>query len=281
MSLQATNTATTPPLFELAGVSFASPGFAPALELVSFQVAAGERVALLGANGSGKSTLLLLLDALVFPTAGTIRMRGEPLTRAATDDTAWGRRFRQEVGLLFQQADAQLFSPSVEEELAFAPLQLGLPAADVARRVDDALAMMDLAPLRRRPPQTLSAGQQKRVALGALLTAAPRVLLLDEPTAGLDPRHQARLLELLAGLSETGMTLITATHDLTLLPHLADRALVLDEEHRLAASGPVHDILHETELLARVNLIHAHPHRHGEVLHVHPHTHIIAHDHGH
>ncbi len=271
----------TDTLFTIDRVSFAYPGRPGCLDDVSFTVAAGERVALLGANGSGKSTLLHLLNGLYFPTAGTITALGEVLTEEGVERPPFGPRFRQAVGFLFQHADAQLFCASVEEEIAFAPLQLRWPKEEIRRRIDDTLQLLEIAHLRERAPQTLSAGEQKRVALASLLVVNPSVLLLDEPTAGLDPRSQSVLLELLEALHAAGMTLITATHDLTLVPHLADRALVLSEDHRLVADAPAAHILDDQDLLLAVNLIHAHAHRHGNRTHSHPHQHIVAHEHGH
>ncbi len=272
---------TDPAIFVADQLSFAYPGHGPSLAGVSFAVAAGERVALLGANGSGKSTLLHLLDGLYFPDAGTLTAFGEALTEARVETPPFGPRFRASVGFLFQNSDAQLFCATVEEELAFAPLQLRWPREEIRRRTDDVLALLHILRLRGRAPQTLSTGEKKRVALAALLMTAPSVLLLDEPTAGLDPRSQALLLEMLDELHASGVTLITATHDLALLPHLADRALVLSEEHTLVADAPVDDVLHDVDLLLRVNLIHVHAHRHGDVVHVHPHQHVVAHEHGH
>lgn len=268
-------------IFQVDRVSFAYPGFADNLHEISFTVQAGERVALLGANGSGKSTLLHLLDGLYFPTAGTITAFGEPLTEARVEAPPFGPRFRQAVGYLFQNADAQLFCPTIEDELAFAPLQLGWPADEIHRRTDDALDMLGIAHLRTRAPQTLSGGEKKRAVLAALLIMSPRVLLLDEPTTGLDPRSQSLLLEILTELHAAGITMITATHNLTVLPHLADRALVLSEAHRLAADAPAETVLADLDLLVEVNLVHAHAHRHGDLLHVHPHQHVVAHDHRH
>jgi cobalt/nickel transport system ATP-binding protein len=268
-------------LFTADNIAFAYPGHAPSLAGVSFDITAGERMVLLGANGSGKSTLLHLLDGLHFPTAGTLTAFGEVLTEERMETPPFGPRFRAQVGFLFQNADAMLFCASVEEELAFAPLQLHWPREEIRRRTDDMLALLHIGHLRGRAPQTLSTGEKKRVALAALLMTAPSVLLLDEPTAGLDPRSRAVLLELLDALSHAGVTLITATHDLALLPHLADRALVLNEAHTLEADAPVDTVLHDTDLLLRVNLIHVHAHRHGDLVHVHPHQHIVAHEHGH
>jgi cobalt/nickel transport system ATP-binding protein len=147
--------------------------------------------------------------------------------------------------------------------------------------VGDILQLLGLAHLRGRVPAALSAGEKKRVALASLLTLNPSVLLLDEPTAGLDPRSQSEFLDLLWGLNERGVTLVTATHDLGVLPHLADRALVLGEDHRIAAEGSSREILRDTDLLLRVNLIHAHRHRHGDVVHAHPHDHAVGHEHSH
>lgn len=269
-------------IFKVNDVRFAYPGHDASVAGVSFGVEAGERLALLGANGSGKSTLLHLLDGLFFPQEGSITAFGQCLTEEVLERPPFGPQFRRDVGFLFQHSDAQLFCATVAEELAFAPLQLRWPKETIYQRIDETLHLLEIAHLRDRTPQRLSGGEKKRVALASLLIVNPTVLLLDEPTAGLDPRSQSVLLEILERLHEdTGMTLITATHDLTLLPHLADRALVLGEDHRLAADAAAHDILHNTELLLAVNLIHAHSHRHGETVHEHPHVHITEHEHEH
>jgi cobalt/nickel transport system ATP-binding protein len=269
------------PLLSADNLCYAYPGGGRSLDGITFSVARGERVALLGANGSGKSTLLHLLDGLFFPSSGSVVAFGEPLTERTLATAPFGPRFRKEVGFLFQSSDAQLFCTSVEEELAFGPLQMRWEEEEIRRRIDDTLALLAIAHLRERAPVGLSAGEKKRVALASLLVLSPSVLLLDEPTAGLDPRNQALLLELLGDLHARGMTLVTATQDLTLVPHPADRALVLDEQHRLAADAPADEVLHDTELLLAVNLIHAHAHRHGSLVHTHAHAHVIAHDHEH
>lgn len=263
-------------------VKFAYAGHDLSVDGVSFAVEAGERLALLGANGSGKSTLLHLLDGLYFPQQGAVTSFGQCLTEEALERPPFGPQFRQEVGFLFQNSEAQLFCATVEEELAFAPLQLRCPKAEIRQRIDDTLRLLEIAHLRDRAPHNLSGGEKKRVALASLLIVNPSVLLLDEPTAGLDPRSQSMLLEILEQLhQQAGMTLITATHDLTLLPHLADRALVLGEDHRLVADGTAHAILQDTDMLLSVNLIHAHTHRHGDIIHQHPHQHITEHEHQH
>lgn len=271
----------TETVFRLDGVSFSYPGSGTCLEDVSFEVARGERVALLGANGSGKSTVLRLMDGLYFAQVGKLVALGEILSPAVVERPPFGPRFRKEVGFLFQDSDAQLFSPSVEEEVAFGPLQMGWAREEILRRVGDALQILGIEALRTRPPQNLSAGEKKKVALASLLALSPSVLLLDEPTAGLDPRSQGALLELLEELHASGFTTVAATHDLELVPHLADRAVVMGEDHRVAADGPVREILEDTDLLVRVNLIHAHRHRHGALVHSHPHRHAVMHEHSH
>lgn len=262
-------------------MTFAYPGEKSSLTGLNFDIRQGERVALIGANGSGKSTLLHLLDGLYFPTTGSIEVMGQSLTEEVVEAPPFGPRFRKEVGFLFQNSDAQLFCPTVEEELAFAPLQLKWPREEIERRISETLALLEITHLRDRAPQALSSGEKKRVALASVLVVGPSVVLLDEPTAGLDPRSQSMLLELLCSLHQAGMTIITATHELGLLAHLANRAIVLDEEHRIAADAPVADILSNTHLLLSVNLIHAHSHSHGEIIHSHPHEHAIPLDHDH
>jgi cobalt/nickel transport system ATP-binding protein len=271
----------TDTVFGFDGVCFSYPGFGTCLEEVSLRVGRGERIALLGANGSGKSTVLRLMDGLQFASRGEVRALGEALSPATVERPPFGPRFRKEVGFLFQDSDAQLFSPTVEEELAFGPLQMGWGREEITERISGALDLMSISALRRRSPQSLSAGEKKKVALASLLVLSPSVLLLDEPTAGLDPRSQGSLLELLDELHGAGLTTVTATHDLELVPHLADRAIVLGEDHRVAADRPVRDVLADTDLLVRVNLIHAHRHRHGALVHSHPHRHTVMHEHPH
>lgn len=271
----------SPCALELRGVTFAHAGRPPCIAGVSLEVREGEGLAVLGCNGSGKTTLLHILDGLLVPTGGTALAFGEPLTEDRLGDPRWAPRFRSRVGLLFQNAEAMLFSATVEEELAFGPLQMGLPEEEIARRVRDVLAMLGIAHLAGRPPARLSAGEQKRVALGAVLALSPSVLLLDEPTSGLDPRSQSTLLEILVALQERGVTTVTATHDLEVVPHIAGRVVVLGEDGRIAAEGSAEGILGDLDLLRHVNLIHAHRHRHGRAVHSHPHHHVVGHDHPH
>jgi cobalt/nickel transport system ATP-binding protein len=229
-----------------------------ALDGVSFSVRRGEKVALLGANGCGKSTLLKVLDGLVFPDSGEYRAFGAEVTEDNLEDEQFSMGFRSRVGFIFQNSDAQVFSPSVREEIAFGPLQLGLTREQATSRVEDVAAMLDITELLDRAPYQLSGGQKKRVAIASVLAMNPEVLLFDEPTAALDPRSQQWLVELIGELSRAGKTIVMATHDLDVLDLVADRCLVFSEGHQLVAEGGVGQILDDRELLLDVNLVHEH-----------------------
>jgi len=243
------------PVFACRGLSFAYLGRFPALQAVSLDVLAGERLALLGANGCGKSTLLKVLDGLLFASAGTVEAFGSALTEDALEDEQFSRAFRSRVGFVFQNSDAQVFSSTVEEEVAFGCLQLGLAPAEAGSRVADALGVLGIARLAARSPFQLSGGEKKRVAIASVLVMSPEVWLFDEPTAGLDPRTQQWLAELLVTLNNTGKTVVLATHDLDLVADVATRCVVLNEEHEVAAIGPPAEILADRELMLRANLV--------------------------
>ena len=245
-------------VFELKQVSFAYDGKQPALENINLTVTAGECLVILGANGSGKSTLLKLLDGLYFPTQGTVCAFGKPLSEDVLRDDDYNFAFRRRIGLVFQDSDVQLFSPSVLDEVAFAPLQLGLSRAEVSQRVDSALTTLRIEKLRDRAPHRLSGGEKRRVALASVLTLNPDVWLLDEPTTGLDPRSQSWLTEFILEQREIGKTVITATHDLDIAEKIATKIYVFDEEHHIVASGEPSEILYDHELLHRCNLVHYH-----------------------
>jgi cobalt/nickel transport system ATP-binding protein len=252
-----------------------------ALDGLDLTIQCGEHVALVGANGSGKSTLLKMLDGLVFPTGGTITAFGHPLSEDALEDPAFRREFRSRVGFVFQDADVQLFCASVFDELAFGPLQLGLPEAEVRSRVAETAQQLRIEKLLDRAPYTLSGGEKKRVAIAAVLAMQPHVLLMDEPTNALDPRSQVWLLEVLDEWKAAGRTVVLTTHDLGSAAEFADRMIVLSEEHHIVADGTPADVLAQRDLLLEVNLIHEHAHRHGAEAHAHahPHGHVHGHEH--
>ncbi len=258
-------------VFGVEHVSYSYLGRIMALDDVSLTINRGETVAFVGANGSGKSTMLKVLDGLVYPDSGQVRAFDQLMTEQSLEDDQMIEMFRSRVGFIFQNSDAQVFSPTVREEVAFGPLNMGLDSSEVSRRVDDVLNMLDLSTLSARAPYQLSGGQKKRVAIASVLVMNPEVLLFDEPTAGLDPRSQRWLVELIVELARSGKTIVIATHDLETLPILANRCVVFGEDHRIAADGPTVAILDDVELLRSVNLIHDHVHRHDGTWHVHEH----------
>lgn len=269
------------PVFELDDIAYSYPNRIVALDAVDLTIRPGEVVAILGPNGSGKSTLLKILDGLYRPSRGRLWAFGRDVTTAA-DDPALGYWLRQRVGLVFQEPDVQLFSPTVFDDVAFGPLQLGWPATRIEEAVREILSELGIAHLADRAPFELSGGEKKRVALATVLVMEPEVLLLDEPTANLDPRSRSQLIELLARLHARGRTLVIATHELDLVQALATRVVVFGErEHRPIAEGPPESILADQDLLIAANLMHEHPHRHGTIVHTHLHVHDAEHQHEH
>lgn len=255
-------------MIELADIRFAWPDAPPVLDGVSLSVREGEKLVLLGANGSGKSTLLKLMNGLVQPQSGSYRYGGEEVTPARLKGGAWARRFRSEVVLLFQHPEAMLFNPTVRDEIAYGPRQLGF--ADAEARTARWAAALGLLPLLDKAPFALSGGQKQKVALAAILALEPRVLLLDEPVSSLDPRASGWLVDFLL---DCGKTVVVSTHNLSMATELGERCLVLGEGGRPLYDGPLQEALHDRALLESADLVHRHRHRHDGVEHAHTHTH--------
>lgn len=243
------------PIFQLQDVSYSYLNRFPALRGLSLVIRRGESLAVIGPNASGKSTLMKLLDGLIFPSSGEVMAFGHRISEAIMGDPGFSSYFRKRVGFLFQNPEVQLFCPTVWEEIAFGPIHLGLDKGEIQERTEDLIKILGLEDLRDRPPHTLSEGERKKVALAAILSPNPEVLLLDEPTEGLDPKTQAWLMGLLAELHRAGKTLVLATHDLGIAERASERAFVLAEDHTPLAQGDLAEILANEDLLLQANLI--------------------------
>ena len=264
------------PVFDVRDVTFRYQQV-KALDNLSLAIVPGQRVALLGANGSGKSTLLRLLDGLAFPENGSITFCGEPLSEGRLQEPEFAYPFRRRVGLVFQNPDVQLFSPTVFDEVAFGPLQLQWPRQKVRESVLAMLEMMNITHLKDRSPHHLSTGEKKHVTLASVLVLDPEVLLLDEPTAALDPKSASQMIDFLIGLRGAAKTVVISTHDLDIVEDIADQCFVF-QTGRLAGAGTPTEILGQTSLLQQTNLLHVHRHVHADgETHSHPHMHPHKH----
>ena len=226
-------------LVEVKDLEYAYPDGTPVLRGVSFRITHGESVALIGANGAGKSTLLLQLNGCLVPQSGTVRVGDLPLNKETLSHV------RRTVGLVFQDPDDQLFMPLVYDDVAFGPLNLGLPVAEVEERVNRALATVGALHLKDRPPYRLSGGEKRAVAIAAVLSMSPDILVMDEPTSYLDPKTRRQLIELLQTFHHT---LIIASHDLDMVLDLCDRTIIL-QAGQVVADGPTRDLLQDDALL--------------------------------
>jgi len=242
-------------LFTLSHVTFGYDRERPAIRDLSMEVDSDETLLLAGANGSGKTTLLKILDGLLFPSAGEVSFEGQLLTRSRLDDRGFNRFFRQRVALLFQNPEVQLFHPTVAEDVAFGPVQLGLGPAEVKQRVEDVLRLMAVERLAPASVLDLSEGEKQRVALATVLAVNPDVLLLDEPIAALDPKATRLTCELIASLKAAGKTIVVATHDLDRFRMLADRVVVLGTNGSVLAGGPAAEVLGDLALLEQADLV--------------------------
>ncbi len=239
----------TAPLLEARDLTYCYPGGVPALSGLDLIVTRGRRLAILGPNGAGKTTLLLHLNGTLRPASGRILLDG----LAGGYDRAGLAAWRRRVGLVLQEADDQLFAASVAEDVSFGPLNLGLDDEAARRRVDEALAALGLTELAERPTHMLSFGQKKRVAIAGAVAMAPEILLLDEPTAGLDHSGARHLLAVLEKLGRAGTTLVFSTHDVDLAYAFADEVALFDDG-RMLAQGPAPDLLADAGLLAKARL---------------------------
>lgn len=225
-------------------VHYRYPDGHEALRGVSFRLRHGEKVALLGANGAGKSTLVLHCNGLLLPSQGSVDVGGVPVGKETLP------LVRRSVGLVFQNPDDQLFMPTVEEDVAFGPLNMHLPPEEVEHRVAEALRSVEASHLRQRPPFSLSGGQKRRVAIATVLSMQPDVLVMDEPTSDLDPRARQQLISLIHSFEHT---CLIATHDLPMVRELCPRSLVMSDG-LLMADLPTEELFRNEALLFRTAL---------------------------
>ncbi len=226
-------------IVEVKDLRYAYPDGTEALRGVSFRLVHGESAAIVGANGAGKSTLLQHLNGYLAPTQGSIQIGDFPLTPKTV------KNVRRSVGMVFQDPDDQLFMPTVFEDVAFGPLNLGLPAADVQKRATEALATVDATHLADRPPYKLSDGEKRSVAIASVLSMSPDILVMDEPTSNLDPKARRRLIQLLKSFTHTK---IIATHDLDMVLDVCERTIVI-RDGQVTADGPTLEIFTDRTLL--------------------------------
>ena len=236
-------------MIEVRNIKYAYNSDYQALKGVSLKVEKGEMVALLGKNGAGKSTLFLHLNGIYQPDEGQVFIDGEELKY----DKKSLLKFRQKVGIVFQNPDDQIFAPTVEEDVAFGPLNLGLSMEEVQDRVEEALSRVGMSGFEKTAPHHLSGGQKKRVAIAGILAMKPEVMVLDEPTAGLDPQGVVDLSILLNELNDEGITIVISTHEVDLVPNYAKKVFVL-VDGLLIAEGTPKEIFAKPEILEQANL---------------------------
>ena len=219
-------------MIELKNVCYAY-GNEIALRYINLNIQKGESVIIQGPNGCGKSTLIKLLNGIILPMEGSYTYQGHEITEKTLKDPRFAKWFHQQMGYVFQTADTQLFCGSVEEEIAFGPIQMGLSEGKIKQRTDDCLKLFGIEKLRERPPYHLSGGEKRKVSLACILSMNPEVLILDEPLAGLDESTQKMLIDFLKKFHAAGKTLIIITHNNQLAKELGTRFIQINENHEL------------------------------------------------
>lgn len=230
-------------------LSFTYPDGTQALKNINIEIEKGEKVAIIGPNGAGKSTLFSHFNGLTEPTSGCVKIEGKPIS-FEKDELL---KVRQKVGIVFQDPNDQLFAPTVKEDIAFGPMNLGLSYNEVKKRVEDALKMVGMENYEDKTPHHLSGGQQKRIAIAGIIAMKPELMILDEPTAGLDPDGVEKVLNIMNQLNEEGMTLIISSHDIDMISKYADKIFVL-YNGEIIESGNKNKIFSDMELLKKAHL---------------------------
>jgi len=234
---------------ETKDITYEYPDGTKALEKVNFNVDDGKIVALLGPNGAGKSTLFLHFNGILRPSSGSVFIDGEIVSYEKKDLM----RIRQKVGIVFQNPDDQLFAPTVLEDVAFGPMNMGLAKEEVEKRVEEALSRVGMEGFEKKPPHHLSGGQKKRVAIAGILAMKPKIMVLDEPTSGLDPKGASQILRLLYKLNQEGMTIVISTHDVDLVPLYASKVYIISEG-KIIKEGTASKVFEDVKTIRGANL---------------------------
>ena len=236
-------------VIETKNISYYYPDGTKALEEVDFKAKKGKIVALLGPNGAGKSTLFLQFNGILQPSSGSVVIDGESLSYQKKDLL----KVRQKVGIVFQNPDDQLFAPTVIEDVAFGPMNIGLSNEEVEKRVKEALSKVGMEGFEDKAPHHLSGGQKKRVAIAGILAMKPEIMVLDEPTSGLDPRGASQILRLLYQLNKEGMTIVISTHDVDLVPLYAFNVYIMSEG-KIIKEGSPQEVFEDVKTIRKANL---------------------------
>lgn len=234
---------------ETKNLSFTYPDGTEALKNVNLKIKKGEKIAIMGPNGAGKSTLFSHFNGLSEPTSGHVEIDGEKIV-FERDELL---KVRQKVGIVFQDPNDQLFAPTVKEDVAFGPMNLGLEYNEVKKRIAEALEMVGMSGFEDKTPHHLSGGQQKRVAIAGIVAMRPDIMILDEPTAGLDPEGVDKVLDILDTLNKEGMSIVISSHDIEMVNEFADKIFVL-YGGEIIAQGDKHQIFSDKELLKKAHL---------------------------
>lgn len=236
-------------IIETRDITYHYPDGTEALNKVNFKAHEGKIVALLGPNGAGKSTLFLHFNGILRPTSGNILLNGEEIQY----DKKNLMKVRENVGIVFQNPDDQLFAPTVVEDVAFGPMNMGLTKEEVEKRVDEALERVGMIEFKKKAPHHLSGGQKKRVAIAGILAMKPKIMVLDEPTSGLDPKGASQILRILYDLNKEGMTIIISTHDVDLVPLYAYEVYIISDGTIIKKGSP-QEVFEDVKTIRNANL---------------------------
>ncbi|MDD3408726.1 ATP-binding cassette domain-containing protein [Methanobrevibacter acididurans] len=247
------------PILETQDLTFTYPDGTRALKNINMSINKGEKVAVMGANGAGKSTLFSHFNGLSQPTSGIVKINGEEMKY----DKKSLLKIRQKVGVVFQNPDDQLFAPTVQEDVAFGPMNLGLDLNEVDKRVEKSLKMVGMEGFEEKPPHHLSGGQQKRVSIAGIIAMDPELMIIDEPTAGLDPQGVDQVLTILNHLNEKGMTLLVSSHNVELITEFANKIFIV-HDGEIINEGSTNDVFSNHEILKKAHL---RPPKASEILH--------------